>query len=196
LLAIVGTGTEVGKTWITCRLLEHLRRGGVGVAARKPVQSFAPGSGPTDAELLAAASGEARDEVCLPHRSLPVAMAPPMAAEVLGWPPFTVAELATGVRWPEGVAIGLLEAVGGVWSPAAEDGHSGDLVRACGTDGAVNAVRGAIAGLRPLTTVVLLNRYDPNDELHVRNRRWLGERDGLEVFVDAGALAEWACTTW
>ena len=44
-------------------------------------QSFARDGRPTDAELLAAASGQAPWDVCPAHRWYPAAMAPPMAAE-------------------------------------------------------------------------------------------------------------------
>jgi hypothetical protein len=38
--------------------------------------------------------------------------------------------------------------------------------------------------------VVYLNRYDATDELHRRNRDWLARRDGFEIVVSTGALAE------
>jgi hypothetical protein len=34
--------------------------------------------------------------------------------------------------------------------------------------------------------LVVLNRFDPADDLHVRNRQWLAERDGLAVVVTPG----------
>jgi dethiobiotin synthetase len=57
LVVVTGTGTGVGKTWFSAVTLGLLRDRGVSVAARKPVQSFEPGDGPTDAEVLAAATG-------------------------------------------------------------------------------------------------------------------------------------------
>ena len=93
LVLVVGTGTEVGKTWVSCRLLRALRRRGLIVSARKPIQSYGTGGGigATDAELLAEATGEAAGAVCPLHRWYPLAMAPPMAAEALGRPPWAVA---------------------------------------------------------------------------------------------------------
>lgn len=38
-IAVVGSGTDVGKTFVTCRLLEDLRARGVDVVPRKPVVS-------------------------------------------------------------------------------------------------------------------------------------------------------------
>src|SRR5688500_1494166 len=94
-IVVTGTGTEVGKTWVTCRLAPHLD-----AVVRKPAQSFAPGDeGKTDADLLAEATGDDPYKVCLAERWYPVAMAPPMAAEVLGRKPPTIATLVNEVRW-------------------------------------------------------------------------------------------------
>lgn len=136
LVLVCGTGTEVGKTWVAASVLEELRGRGLTVAARKPAQSFdvdleADQMGErTDAEVLGQASGEDPDVVCLPARSYHRAMAPPMAAEMLGLPPFTVADLADELRWPvPAVDVGLVETAGGVRSPQASDGDAVDLGR-------------------------------------------------------------------
>ena len=44
LIGVVGTNTEVGKTWVASRLLAALKARGLRVAARKPVQSYEPDS--------------------------------------------------------------------------------------------------------------------------------------------------------
>jgi dethiobiotin synthetase len=196
LVVVLGTATEVGKTWVGAAVLGALRADGLAVAARKPVQSFAPDDGPTDAEVLAAATGEAVEEVCPPHRWYEAPMAPPMAAEALGSPPFTVADLVGELRWPTDVAVGWVETVGGPRSPIAADGDSSDLAAALAPDltvlvadaglGVVNAVRLSVVPL-PSPPVVVLNRYDGSD-LHLRNRRWL-EADGLDVVVDPAQVA-------
>ena len=92
LVLVVGTGTEVGKTWVACRLARALRRRGLIVAARKPAQSYDPADdlADTDAALLAHATGDPPAVVCPQPRWYPAAMAPPMAAEALGRPPFTI----------------------------------------------------------------------------------------------------------
>lgn len=183
LVLVVGTGTEVGKTWVSARLLAHLRAGGLSVAARKPAQSYSPGDDPasTDAAVLGRASGEQPTVVCPSHRWYPVAMAPPMAAEALGRPPFSVADLVGELSWagggdaegdragPDGAVrvaqVGLVETAGGVRSPQAADGDALDLARALRPDvvvlvadaglGTINGVRltvGALAGYVPGTT--------------------------------------------
>jgi dethiobiotin synthetase len=192
LVVVAGTGTEVGKTWVSVELLRALRARGVGVAARKPAQSFEPGD-VTDADLLGAASGEDPTTVCPPARWYPVAMAPPIAAEELGTPAFTVAELADGIHWPSGpTTFGLVETAGGVRSPQASDGDVTDLVDRLAPDlvvlvadaglGTINAVRSSIDALGG-DVLVALNRYDGSEKVHRTNRDWLVDRDGFSVVV-------------
>jgi len=48
--------------------------------------------------------------------------------------------------------------------------------------GMINSVRLSVAALpADGPVVVVMNRYDGRDDLHVRNRRWLTEQDGLGV---------------
>lgn len=188
---VVGTGTEVGKTWVAARLLEDLRGAGVTVAARKPVQSFGAGDAPdaTDAAVLGRATGEDPVAVCPAARWFPVPMAPPMAAEVLGREQFSLADLVAELQWPPGVGVGLVESAGGVRSPLACDGDSADLAPLLDPDvvvlvadaglGTINAVRLSAQALAP--DVVVLNRYRADEELHRRNADWLERRDGQRV---------------
>jgi len=236
---VTGTGTEVGKTWVACRLAVALRDRDLVVAARKPVMSYDPDDDPTtsDAVLLARATDETPEAVCAPHRWYPVAMAPPMAAEALGRPRFTVADLVGETVWPSDAAVGLVEAAGGVLSPLADDGDAvtladhlepdlvGEtvwpsdaavgLVEAAGgvlspladdgdavtladhlepdlvvlvADaglGTISAVRLAAGVLDGWPVTVVLNRYDPLDDVHRRNRAWLVDRDQFDVVISA-----------
>lgn len=200
LVGVCGTATEVGKTWASARILALLRDGGRSVAARKPLQSFDPDdAAPTDAEVLAAATGEGPHVVCPEPGWYPIPMAPPMAADALGRRCPTLAEVVAGITWPAApVDVGLVETVGGVRSPLAEDGDSRDLVRALGVDvvvlvadaglGTIDAVRSCVDALAPLPVVVLLNRFDAGHDLHRRNRAWLAERDAIDVATDVEAL--------
>jgi dethiobiotin synthetase len=200
LVLVAGTGTEVGKTWVACRLARALRRRGLIVAARKPAQSYDPADdlADTDAALLAHATGDHPAVVCPQHRWYPAAMAPPMAAEALGRPPFTVADLVGELAWPPAVGVGLVEAAGGVRSPIAADGDGVALAAALHPEhvvlvadaglGTINGVRLAIAALASWPVIVVLNRYDPADDLHARNLEWLAGRDGLDVVTDSDAL--------
>jgi dethiobiotin synthetase len=201
-VVVAGTATEVGKTWATVALIDALRTQGHIVAARKPAQSFAPVDlGRTDAELLASASGEPVDVVCPRHRWYEVPMAPPMAADVLGRPPFTVDDLASEVAasWSAALDVGFVELAGGPRSPIATHGDGVDLTRALAPDlvllvadaglGTINAVRLCVEALAPVARVVVYaNRFDPKDDLHRRNVAWLRERDGIDVSTDIAAL--------
>ncbi|MBX3284156.1 MAG: AAA family ATPase [Actinobacteria bacterium] len=202
LVVVAGTATEIGKTWVGGRTLEHLGARGVAVAARKPAQSFDPEDpAPTDAEVLGAASGEDPSTVCPAHRCYEVALAPPMAADVLGRPAPMVDDLIDELRWPDpAVDLGWLETVGGPRSPIAEDADAVVLAELVEPDvvvlvadaglGTINAVLVSVAAFAGFGVVVVLNRFDPADDLHVRNLRWLRTREGLDVVTDAEALAD------
>jgi len=200
LVVVTGTGTGVGKTSFTALTLGLIRSRGHRVAARKPAQSSEPDEHPTDAEVLAAATGEDVAAVCPPHRHYEVAMAPPMAAEALGRPAFTIADLVRETTWPDDVRVGAVEGAGGPRSPLAVDGDTVDLAAALAPDlivvvaeadlGAINAVRLSAAPFAPRPVVVALNRYDEHDAMHVANRRWLELRSGLDVVVTPTELAE------
>ena len=194
LVVVAGTGTEVGKTWVAAALARLLAPD---VAARKPAQSFdAP---PSDADVLAAATGEDPDVVCLPHRSYPVAVAPFMAAARLDRPPFTLDDLLAELRWPVGVRVGIVEAAGGVRSPIASDGA--DTVALCDALrpdevvlvadaglGTLNAVRLCVDALAGHPVTVLLNRFDAGDPLHADNRAWLAGHLDAPVVTDVKDL--------
>ena len=206
LVLVVGTGTEVGKTWVSARLVATLRAANVSVAARKLAQSFEPDDDPADLDsaVLAAASGEATEVVCPPHRCYEVAMAPPMAAELLGRPGFGVADLIAELAWgAKRVEVGLVESAGGVRSPQADDGDAVDLARSLNPDvvilvapaglGTINSVRlcmDALAEIAPTTQIaVVLNRFDATNDLHRRNGDWLARHDGYRVVTVPGEEA-------
>ncbi len=202
LIVVAGVDTEIGKTWVTARVLDSLRARGLSVGARKPVQSYSPTDlGATDAEVLAAASGELPQAVCAAHRWYPVPLAPPLAASAVGEAPPKLAELLSELHWPSPPPdVGLVETVGGVRSPLADDGDCLDLVQAVRPDGvmlvagaglgAINAVRLAVEALAGPPLVVFLNRYLPDDDVHRRNLAWLRERDGLATETSIQDLAD------
>jgi dethiobiotin synthetase len=193
-VAVVGTGTGIGKTWVSAQLLTRLRAAGSSVSARKPAQSFDRGDDPAgfDAAILADASGEVPDVVCPPHRWYETAMAPPMAAEALGRPWFTIRNLVDELVWTGG-DVGLVETAGGLRSPLAADGDCLALCRAVSPDlvlviadaglGTINSVRLTVDALAPLDgpVIVVLNRFDPDNDLKARNLDWLLIRDELAV---------------
>lgn len=196
LVVVLGTGTSVGKTWVAARVLAALKAHGSTVAARKPVQSFAPCDPDTDADLLGLATGEPPEVVCPRHRWYAMAMAPPMAAAFLGVEPPPLADLLAELSWPsDPVDVALVETVGGPRSPLAGDADSAALAAALGADlavlvahaglGAINAVR-LCAPTVPLPFVVFLNRFDGTD-VGDRNLRWL-QSEGFDVVTRVADL--------
>ncbi len=203
LVVCTGTHTEVGKTWVGAAVLADLRARGRTVAARKPAQSFDPSDGqPLDADVLGDASGESGDVVCPPARTYAVPMAPPMAAAALGRPVPSLADLLDELRWPEPeVDVAWLETVGGPRSPIGSDGDAVDLVAALHPRkvvlvadaglGTINAVRLSVAPFRALghEPIVLLNRFDGDDDLHRRNAAWLHDLD-IPAVLSTAAVAD------
>lgn len=197
-IVVSGTDTGVGKTWVTARLAEAMARRGVAVAVRKPVQSFDPNDGRTDAEILATASDADPVTVCPRHRWYEIPLAPPIAAEALGRPPIVMRQLVDETQLPAG-AITLIEGVGGARSPLADDGDTVALAAAFGVAliilvapaglGAINAVRLGAAAFDPVPVIVHLNRFDATNETQVRNLTWLRERDGFAVGSSIAELA-------
>jgi dethiobiotin synthetase len=203
---VLGTGTEVGKTWVGAAVARALVARGIRVAARKPAQSYDPGdddAGRTDAQVLAAATGEDPHEVCPPHRWYARALAPPMAAAELDRPIPTIAELAAEMSPPAGAEVVLVETAGGVRSPLADDGDGLDLgARLAVTAtvlvadpglGTINSVRlsaAAVATSGLPAPAVFLNRFDPADPLHTANRDWLRDRDGFACVTAVADLAD------
>ncbi len=203
LVVVAGTGTEVGKTWVAAALIDGLRGHNVTVAARKPAQSFAPEDRRTDAHVLASATGDVAERVCPRHRWYPTPMAPPMAADALGRDPIRLQDLLDEISasWPgRAPDVGIVELAGGVRSPLAHDGDGRDLIARLEPDlvvlvadaglGTINSLRQAADDLAGHATLVLLNRHDPFDELHVRNRAWLSEHDGIEAAVDVASVSD------
>ena len=64
-IVVVGSGTDVGKTFVSCRLLNDLRARGLSVVARKPVVSGIDPTacGVSDTDRLLTAAGVGIDDV-------------------------------------------------------------------------------------------------------------------------------------
>jgi len=200
LVVVTATGTEIGKTWVAAQIATSLRERGIRVAARKPAQSFDPDDAhPTDAEVLAQSTGEQPHDVCPQHRWYPVALAPPMAAQALELPAFTITDLVDELAWPAATHIGIVEGAGGIHSPLADNGDSLTLIDTIQPDlvvivadpelGTINNIRLTTGALRDHRYVVHLNRYDGSHDLHRRNHQWLTDRDQITVTTSTDMLA-------
>ena len=130
-LFIVGTDTEVGKTYVTVQIARQLRAAGLRVGVYKPVAScYQPENsdpGSSDAEELWLAAGKPAELVNVCPQQFKAPLAPPLAARAEGR---TVDEdlLRTGIEyWKQCSDIVLVEGVGGLMSPLTEEEFVADL---------------------------------------------------------------------
>jgi dethiobiotin synthetase len=130
-LFIVGTDTEVGKTYVAVQIAHQLRAAGLRVGVYKPVASgyqlenSDPGS--SDAEELWIAAGKPAEVANVCPQQFKAPLAPALAARAEGR---TVDEdlLRTGIEyWKQCSDIVLVEGVGGLMSPLTEEEFVADL---------------------------------------------------------------------
>jgi dethiobiotin synthetase len=140
-LFVTGTDTGVGKTVLSAALLAAMRAAGETVRAHKPVLTGldaepAPDSWPPDHVLLGAAAGMSPDDVA-PLRFGP-ASSPHLAAQMAGARIEPGGLLAAARRSPSGEngesgeSVVVVEGVGGLLVPLAEDYLVLDLARELG----------------------------------------------------------------
>jgi len=131
-LFITGTDTNVGKTYIACLIASELKRRGVNVIPKKPVESgcdLVNGNlQPRDAALLlkASQSNLSLERVC-PYR-FEAAISPARAAKLTGQK-IQLSDLLTACTHDNNPETDFLitEGAGGFYSPLCEDGLNADL---------------------------------------------------------------------
>ena len=136
-LFVTGTDTGVGKTIVSAALLAAMAAAGERVRAHKPVvtgledpaEIAARGRWPADHELLAAAASMSPEDVA-PLRYGP-AVSPHLAAELAG-ERIDPGRLLAAARAGDGQETVVVEGVGGLLTPLAEDYSVCDLAVALG----------------------------------------------------------------
>jgi len=129
MLIVAGTGTDVGKTFVTCALLVALRRRRVRVGAWKPVASGVQGESSPDSDAHAAALGAPVPPPL--HLFLPP-ISPHLAARQAGVFLELDALAARARALAEGHEVFLVETAGGLFTPLSEKTTNADLARALG----------------------------------------------------------------
>lgn len=133
-LLIAGTGTDVGKTFVTSALLVGLRNRGQAVVGLKPIESGYNDAGASDAEALFAASGSPVGLNWRPRYALAAPVSPHLAARQHG----VNIEIEEVVRWVEfnttaatapPSEVALVESAGGLFSPLSAMTTNLDLIR-------------------------------------------------------------------
>ncbi|GAB3037722.1 dethiobiotin synthase [Natronobiforma cellulositropha] len=129
-VAVVGTDTGVGKTVVTAGLTALLRRQGVDARAVKPAQTGHP---PDDDAAYVRRVCESVDAATCP-RYLEPPLAPSVAAELAGETLTYESLRETCDRELARGEVGVLEGVGGLRVPLAEDREVIDLVSELGCE--------------------------------------------------------------
>lgn len=128
---VTGTGSGVGKTWVTRALARTLTRSGRRVIAVKPVEigDAAPGE-PRDGELLAAATGQEEPQAALVHYADP--LPPALAAERHGDPVDIDVLLLQLEPLRSQADVVLMEGTGGLLEPITWEWNAVELARSLG----------------------------------------------------------------
>jgi dethiobiotin synthetase len=136
-VVVVGSHTDVGKTFVSCALVRALVARGIAVTPRKPVLTGVghddEALADSDAGRLLAATGRrfdraSIDEVAPLRFALP--QAPDAAARAEGRR-LRLADVVAAAAAPEDAYV-LIETAGGVMSPVADDGLVVDVAAALG----------------------------------------------------------------
>ena len=140
-VVLLGTGTGVGKTYVTAAAAQGLSAGGDPVLCLKPVETGFTGDGPSDAATLAAASFHVKHPTAMPLFAFVPPVSPHLAAREAGvaidlasiadwvsererenflnYQQVTSAHLENDARAP--APWTLVESAGGAFSPLSKD---------------------------------------------------------------------------
>lgn len=170
-IAVVGTGTDVGKTHVACALLSALRASGVAARGYKPIATGVPsGERCDDAAAHADACGATYMH---PTYTFVPAVSPHLAARQAGGEIDIRAIARRAVEMGDGALV--VETAGGLFSPLGEGVCNADLVR-------------ALAPARVL--LVALDRIGVLHDVGATVRAARAEGIALEVVLSAPALAD------
>ncbi len=130
LVAVVGTGTEVGKTHVASSLVEHLVAVGFRVAGRKPVESGVKGERGADQFAL-----EVADSV-LPDTPAPYRFSRPVSAHLAAREVGVEIDAGRAAAWSRSgqAELFVVESAGGLLSPLGPAATNLDLVVALRAD--------------------------------------------------------------
>lgn len=128
-LTILGTDTEVGKTYTACRIIESLVRNGVAVGAYKPVASGALTLEQSDGYQLWQATGKRGKLIDVCPQSFLTPLAPPVAAEIEGKQVSDHLILSGADAWSDHCEMLILEGAGGLMSPISWSMTNADLAK-------------------------------------------------------------------
>lgn len=202
-LFVTGTGTDVGKTYVTGLILKKLREYGARAAyfkaamsgnARRPDGSLIPG----DAVHVKTVSGIAQPLADMCPYVYETAVSPHLAARLEG-NPIDLARVLDGFdRLGGAYDYVTAEGSGGILCPLRHDGQTiqlEDFIQArnlpcllvadagLGTINAVGLTAAYMQARRIPLRGIFFNRYEPGNPLHEDNRRMCEEMAGVKVLA-------------
>ncbi|MDZ4849376.1 MAG: dethiobiotin synthase [Pirellulaceae bacterium] len=129
---IAGADTEVGKTWVSCALIQTLRRFQLRVGAYKPVASGGVANERSDPEMLWEATGrvQTKSHVCPQMFAAP--FAPPLAASLEGRVVDQELLVSGAHAWEGQCDVLVVEGAGGLLSPLTFETTNADLASRLG----------------------------------------------------------------
>jgi dethiobiotin synthetase len=214
-LFILGTDTDVGKSYLGSRLVRQALEYNVAIGAYKPVAS---GVSPWGLEEAAAIPESQLDDGWRYHRALggrfpldwinpqrfPDPLAPEEAAKKIGQRVDETLLLDGATRWSGHCDFLLVEGAGGVWSPISRAMTNADLAERLGypvilvADNRVGAVHQTLASLAAIAAsglaaqaVVLNSRSRATDELLESNQRMI-EEHAASRFMNPPRVVGWS----
>jgi dethiobiotin synthetase len=194
---VSGTGTGVGKTFVTRAIAASLHAAGKRVAAIKPVETGVAGDQARDAAALAQASGRPELAQARGFYRHEMPLAPYAASLETSTPPPSVRVLVDAVHQAtRGSEIALVEGAGGLFVPIDRRDTMAELVAALGLplllvapnalgvlSSALTTAECARARGIELRGIVLVDPKSEAEDPSVRtNARILDERLGAPVF--------------
>ena len=196
-LFVTGTGTDIGKTYVSCALIRALKARGAIVDAFKPVVSgFDPkDAAGSDPARLAAALGAPGEVFRIAPRRYLAPLSPNIAArlegETLVLDDMVIDAMARTAEVRDGLL--LVEGAGGVMSPLTDGETNLDMIAALGAPvllvagshlGTISHVLTALVALRGagarVAAVVMSESLDAPDLIQTA--------DALRPFLDGAAL--------
>ncbi len=196
---ISGSDTGVGKTWVSCQIIDQLKTRVSSLKVRKPVESGCELHNdnqlhPADGTALFKANGEIESLQLVTPLRFKAAVSPDKAAKIENQVIY-LKQLQQAVC--NNIKTGdtlLVEGAGGFYSPIAEDGLNADLARLLGLElilviedrlGAINqallTIRAAESEEISIKAVILNQRHD-NDGDNLGNLEALIERNRYPVY--------------
>lgn len=198
-LFVTGTGTDVGKTYISALLVKAMRRHGLAAGYYKPVVSGAPSFDGSDAAYVSTAAGLEEDESMLTSYRYSMAAAPHLAAQAEGNPVEKTGILQAWRRICTAYDYITVEGCGGIICPLRADAshcwYAADLLRWL----SIPSVIVVPAGLGAINAAALTAFYMTSSRLPVKGfimNHYAGtalEKDNIRQIERITSLPVWAC---